>query len=208
VREARHRKSTIPIGRTFAIVVGIHVLGGVGLLFLSQTEAGQKVLKNYQVKLAQKEEAPEPEKPAEPPPPPPPPAALEAEPAAALEASAAATSAPEVASLGGDVGSGALAYGGRFAGPQGGGPIAAFHAAVERAFRRHYEQPEEPFQVAVLELDVSGAGHVNSYRLAKSSGSASNDAAVLSAAQQLAAGGVARPPEGEGRIITVRVVPY
>jgi hypothetical protein len=193
----RHKKSGIPIGRTLGIVAGIHVALGGGLFALAQTEVGQRVIKEYKVKLAQ-------EKPPEPPPQQ---KALEA-PAPQVASATPAPSAgggPQI----GDGGSG-LAYGGKFAAPSGkGSAVGAFNASVERRFRQHYKEPRDNFGAAQLDVRVGAAGEVLSFQLARSSGNAGNDAAILSAAEKLQkGGGVMAPPKGRERVVTVKVTPY
>ena len=204
----RHKKSGIPIGRTLGIVAGIHIALGAGLFALAQTEVGQKMIKEYKVKLAQ-EKPPdkEPPKPPEKPPEPPkqPQKALEAPPpqvAAAPTPSAAAG--PQI----GDGGPG-LTYGGKFAAPTGkGSAVGAFNASVERRFRQHYKEPRDGFGAAQLDVRVDGSGKVLSFALARSSGNAGNDAAILAAAEKLQQGGVMAPPKGRERVVTVKVTPY
>jgi protein TonB len=206
-RRGRHQKSSIPIGRTLTIVAGIHVLLGAGVFALAQTEVGQRMIKQYKVSLAQEEKQEEKKEPPkkEEPPPPPPEAKMEAPPPDV----AAAPSAPSAAvtEIGG--GGGGLAYGGKFAAPAGGGgPIAAFNNSVERRFRQYYKEPRDQFGPAQLELRVGGQGQVLSYQLARSSGSAGNDASILEAAGKLQKDGVIPPPKGEERIVLVKVTPY
>jgi protein TonB len=205
----RHKKSGIPIGRTLGIVAGIHVALGGGLFALAQTEVGQRVIKEYKVKLAQ-EKPPEkepPKPPEKPPEPPPQQTALEA-PAPQVASATPAPSAgggPQI----GDGGSG-LAYGGKFAAPSGkGSAVGAFNASVERRFRQHYKEPRDNFGAAQLDVRVGAAGEVLSFQLARSSGNAGNDAAILSAAEKLQkGGGVMAPPKGRERVVTVKVTPY
>lgn len=199
MRESRHRKSAVPIGRTFGIVVLIHVLGGVALVLLAQTEYGQKMMKTYKVSLMKQEEPPPPPE-EEPPPPPPPP-----EPADAPEVPDAP--APEVAAGPEIAGTGGLAVGGKFLGPAE-GPLGAFHASVERRFRKHYQQPDGEFRPAEVVFSVGASGAVGGYRLRRSSGDPANDEAVLAAAAELQREGVSPPPEGKARSVLVKVIPY
>jgi periplasmic protein TonB len=207
-RHGRHKKSGIPIGRTLGIVAGIHIALGAGLFALAHTEVGQRVIQEYKVKLAQ-EKPPEkepPKPPEEPPKPPPEQKALEA-PLPQVTAAAAAPSAAAGPQIG-DGGSG-LAYGGKFAAPSGkGSAVGAFNAAVERRFRQHYKEPRDGFGAAELDVRVGAQGQVLSFQLARSSGSAGNDAAILAAAEQLKKGGVTAPPKGRERVVTVKVTPY
>src|SRR5262249_3420771 len=116
-----------------------------------------------------------------------------------------AAGAVAAAQIGGGAGDGALHYGGKFAGPQG-GPLGSFHASIERTFRGLYEQPSGNASTAVLELDVAGSGAVRAYRLARSSGSPDNDRAVLAAAERMKS--VAPPPGGSARRVQLKVTPY
>jgi periplasmic protein TonB len=204
-RHSRHRKSAVPIGRTLVIVAGIHVLLGAGVFALAQTEVGQRMIKQYKVSLADKpkqEEKKEPPKKDEPPPPPEP--KLQAPPP---DVAAAPTAPSAGVHLGG--GGGGLAYGGRFQAPTGsGGAVGAFNASVERRFRQYYREPRDDFGAAQLELRVGSRGEVLSYQLARSSGSATNDASILDAAGKLQKDGVMAPPKGRERIVLVKVTPY
>jgi periplasmic protein TonB len=205
---ARRNKSGIPIARTLGIVVGIHVALGAGLFALAQTEVGQRVIEEYKVKLAQ-EKPPEkepPKPPEKPPEPPKPQKALEA-PLPQVAAAAPTPSAGSAPQLG-DAGPG-LTYGGKFAAPSGkGSAVGAFNSAVERRFRQHYKEPHDNFGAAVLDVRVDGNGKVVSFQLARSSGNAGNDAAILAAAERLQQGGVMAPPKGRERVVTVKVTPY
>jgi periplasmic protein TonB len=202
-RSSRHKKNPVPIGRTLGVVAAIHVALGAGVFALAQTEVGQRMIKQYKVSLAQEEKPKEKEPPKrEEPPPPPPEQKLEA-PAPDVAAAPAATAA--VTEIGGG---GGLAYGGKFAAPSGsGGAVGAFNASVERRFRQYYKEPREEFGAAEVEVDIGAAGEVLTYRLARSSGSQSNDAAILEALAKLQKDGVMRPPKG-ARQVTVKVTPY
>jgi len=105
----------------------------------------------------------------------------------------------------GQVGS---SWSGKFAGPNFEGPEGAFHAGVTRMFREAYQQPKTNFGPAELELIVSGSGQVQSYRPTKSSGDATDDQALLAAAQRVQARGVPAPPENRKREVTVRFYPH
>ena len=203
-RSSRHKKTPVPIGRTLGIVVGIHVALGGGLFALAQTEVGQRMIKEYKVSLAQEEKPKEKEPPKrEEPPPPPPEQKLEAPPS---DVAAAPAPSAALTEIGG--GGGGLAYGGKFAAPSGsGGAGGAFNASVERRFRQYYKEPREEFKAAEVELDIGAGGEVLTYRLARSSGSQSNDAAILEALGKLKKEGVTRPPKG-ARQVTVKVTPY
>jgi TonB family protein len=199
MRENRHRKSAMPMGRTFAIVIGIHVFGAAGLVLLSQTETGQKMMETYKVSLM-KEEPPPPPDEEEPPPPPPPPEPMEAPEVADIPSPEISTG-PEIA------GGGGLAFGGKFLGPDD-GPMGAFHASVQRRFRKHYQQPQHEFATAEVVFDVAASGTIRSYRIQKSSGDPVNDDAVREAAERLRSEGVSAPPDGAPRVVLVKVIPY
>jgi protein TonB len=203
-RSSRHKKNPVPIGRTLGVVAAIHVALGAGVFALAQTEAGQRMIKQYKVSLAQEEKPKEKEPPKqEEPPPPPPEQKLEAPPP---DVAAAPAPSAAVTEIGG--GGGGLAYGGKFAAPSGaGGAVGAFNASVERRFRQYYKEPREDFGSAEVELDIGAGGEVLTYRLARSSGSQSNDAAILEALAKLQKDGVMRPPKG-AREVTVKVTPY
>jgi periplasmic protein TonB len=209
----RKKKSGMPMGKTLAIVAGIHVGLGAGLFALAQTEVGQRVIKEYKVKLAQekppeKEPPPPPEKPPEPPPEQ---KSLQEAPTPQVAAAPAPSSAP-APQIAGD-GTGYLAYGGKFdanagGGGKGGGPVGAFNAAVDRRFRQYYKAPPSDFGAAQVDLTVGAQGQIVAIQLVKSSGSEDNDAAILAAADKLKQGGVMRPPKGRERVVTVKVTPY
>jgi protein TonB len=201
----RHTKSAVPIGRTAGIVVGIHVLLGVGVYALAQTEVGQRVIKQYKVSL-QQEEKPEkkepPKKADEPPKPPPPP--MQAPPEVAAAPAAAVSAGPQIGG-----GGGGLTYGGKFQAPSGGGgALGAFHASVQRRFRQYYKEPNQDFGGAEMEFEIGSEGAVRSYRMVRSSGNPLNDAALMDAAAKLQKDGVAPPPEGQARRVQVKVTPY
>lgn len=202
-RHSRHSKSPVPVGRTLAIVAGIHVLLGAGVFALAQTEVGQRIIKQYRVSLAQKEEKKqekEPPKQQETPPPP------EQQVQAPPEVAAGPAPSAGVTEIGG---SGGLAYGGKFASPTGaGGAAGMFNASVERRFRQYYEDPKDEFGPAQLDLRVGGGGEVLSFQLARSSGNSANDAAILAAAEKLQRDGVPAPPKGKERLVSVKVTPY
>jgi TonB family protein len=106
-------------------------------------------------------------------------------------------------------GGGALAYGGKFAAPSGkGGAVGAFNASVERRFRQYYKEPRDEFGAAQLDVRVGDRGQVLSVQLARSSGHAGNDAAILAAAEKMQKEGVPAPPKGRERIVIVKVTPY
>ena len=193
-------------GRVFAIVVGIHLLFGLGLLWMAKTSTGQQFAKKYDIKLFRPEKPPEPEKPEvakEPPPPPPPP--VEAPKVEAPKVAANAPSTAPAPTIGG--GAQGSSWSGRFAGESFDGPEGAFHAGVTRVFREAYQEPETSFGAAEVELTVTGSGAVRSFRLSKPSGDAANDQAILAAARSVQARGLPAPPENRARAVTVHLYP-
>jgi len=203
----RHRSGGFPLGRTLAIVLALHGVAGGFLLFLAKTEAGQEIVKTYNIKLLQPEQPPPPKQ--EEPKPPPPKVEEQvkvSEPTVAQIPAATAATAPQIG--GGDVASAGVNWnGGIFAGGFE-GPDGAFHAAVTASFRKYYNEPKESFRPAQLRLVVSGTGQVVSYRLLNSSGSSTNDSAILAAAEHVKSEGVPAPPNGEDRTVTIRFTPY
>ena len=201
----RRGGSNFDFGRVFAIVVGIHVLFGLGLLWMAKTSTGQQFAKKYEIKLFQPEKPPEPPPPEvakEPPPPPPP---IEAPKVETPQVAANAPSAAPAPTIGG--GAPGSSWNGRFAGESFEGPEGAFHAGVTRVFREAYQEPSTTFGPAEVELTVSGSGAVRAYRLAKSSGDPTNDEAILAAARAVQARGLPAPPENRARAVTVHLTP-
>jgi TonB family protein len=207
-RTRRHRGTGFPLARTFATVVSLHVAVGGGLLWIAKTEAGRAFAKTYNIKLFEPPKPPP--KADEPPPPPPPPPKVEAAnvpppPSAAVAVAGPAAAAAPAPAIGGG---GVNWAGGKFVGDSlVNGPDGAFNAGVMGSFRKHYHEPIDSFGSAELELGVSGSGAVNHYRLLRSSGNAANDQAILEAAQQVKSEGVSAPPDGKGRMVTVRFIP-
>ena len=194
----------IDFGRVFLIVIGIHAAIGLGVLWMAKTDAGRQFAKTYNIKLFQPPKPPEPEKKVADEPPPPPPKVEK--PIEAPKVASAAPSGPAAPSIGGGaIGS---SWGGKFAGGNFDGPEGAFHAGVTRLFREAYQQPSTNFGAAEIELTVSGAGAVQSFRLAKSSGDSADDQALLEAARKVQARGVPAPPENKPREVTVRFLPH
>jgi len=195
----------IDFGRVFLIVIGIHAAIGLGVLWMAKTDAGQQFAKTYNIKLFEPPKPPEPDKKVADEPPPPPPPKIDKP----IEAPKVASAAPSAAAAAPSIGGGALgsSWGGKFAGGNFDGPEGAFHAGVTRVFREAYQQPSTSFGAAEIEMVVGGSGQVQSYKLAKSSGDASNDQALLAAAQKVQARGVPAPPEGKSREVTVRFFP-
>ncbi len=191
-------------GRVFLIVIGIHLLFGLGLLWMAKTSTGQQFAKTYNIKLLQPEKPPEPETAEEPPPPPPPPP-IETPKAETPQVAAAAPAAAAAPSIGG--GGTGSSWNGRFAGESFDGPEGAFHAGVTRVFREAYRDPETDFGPATVELTVSGTGAVQSFRLTQSSGDAANDQAILTAARTVQERGLPAPPDNKARAVTVNLYP-
>lgn len=209
----RHRRGGLPFGKTVVIVLSIHALAGGGLLFLAKTQAGREIARTYHIKLFQPHKPPPKPPVAKAKPPPPKLPALVKAPAAAPQlpklAAAAPPSDPQIGGGGvdGAIGAGVNWSGGIFAGGFD-GPDGAFNASVTARFRKYYHEPGDSFGSAQLQMVVTGRGQVSSYRLLRSSGDASNDRAILAAAEKVKDAGVAAPPKGKGRIVTVRFVPY
>jgi TonB family protein len=175
---------------------------------MAKTSTGQQFAKTYNIKLFQPEKPPEPEKQetAEQPPPPPPPVEMpktELPQVASAPPSGGAAAAPAI----GGGGAPGASWTGKFAGGNFEGPEGAFHAGVTRLFRDAYQQPKTEFGPAEVELTVTGSGQVTAYRLAKSSGDATNDQALLAAARTVQSRGVPAPPENKPRAVTVRFYP-
>jgi TonB family protein len=191
-------------GRVFLIVIGIHLLFGLGLLWMAKTSTGQQFAKTYNIKLFQPEKPPEPET-AEKPPPPPPPPPMEAPKVETPQVASAAPAAAAAASIGG--GAPGSSWSGKFAGESFDGPEGAFHAGVTRVFREAYRDPETDFGPATLELTVSGTGAVQSFRLTQSSGDSANDQAILTAARTVQERGLPAPPDNRARAVTVNLYP-
>jgi TonB family protein len=205
IGESRKSEGGFDFGRVFLIVVGIHALFGLGLLWMAKTSTGQQFAKTYNIKLFQPEKPPEPEKQvAEEPPPPPPPVEMPK-----TELPKVSSAPPSGAVAAPKIGGGApgASWSGKFAGGNFDGPEGAFHAGVTRVFREAYQQPKTEFGAAEVELTVSGSGQVSSFRLAKSSGDATNDQALLAAARSVQSRGVPTPPENKPRAVTVRFYP-
>ena len=206
IGESRRSDGNFDFGRVFLIVVGIHMLFGLGLLWMAKTSSGQQFAQTYNIKLFQPEKPPEPEQEVAEEPPPPPPPAVEAPQAELPKVASAPPSGPAAApSIGG--GAPGASWGGKFAGGNFDGPEGAFHAGVTRVFREAYQQPKTDFGAAEVELTVSGSGKVSSFRLAKSSGDPTNDQALIAAARTVQSRGVPAPPESRSRAVTVRFYP-
>jgi TonB family protein len=203
VREKRHRKASIPLGRTLLIVVGIHALVGLGLVLAARTEVGKDLIKTYAVKLKADKPPPPKDDQNQPPPPPPPPTTVQSAQLADVASSAPASSS---VSIGADAGgSGALTYGGKFQAGNAGNLSALdrYTRGVGARFKRFYNQPEGEFAAFAVEFDVAATGDVRSYRLARSSGNPKNDHAVMLAADRVRHEGVGPSPDGVPMHITL-----
>lgn len=200
----RHSKSAVPLGRTAGIVIAIHLLIGLGVYALAQTEVGQRMIKQYKVSLEPEEKQAKkdpPKKADDPPKPPPPPMEAPRDVAAAPMPSVAAG--PQIGG-----GGGGLTYGGKFQGPSGGGgALGGFHSSVQRRFHQYYKDPNRDFSDAEMAFEIGSDGAVRSYRMVRSSGNSLNDAALMDAAAKLQRDGVAPPPEGVARSVQVKVFP-
>jgi len=205
-RTHRHRGTGFPLARTFAIVVALHAGVGGSLLWIAKTESGRAFAKTYHIKLF---EPPKPPPKVEEAPPPPPPPKVEVAKVPPPPTAAGVAAAPAPAAAMPSIGGGGVNWGGgKFVGDSlVNGPDGAFNAGIMGHFRKHYHEPPDTFGSAELELGVSGSGAVSSYRLLRSSGNAANDQAILEAAQQVQGEGVGPPPDGKGRIVTVRFIP-
>lgn len=210
--KSRHRSGGFQLGRTFTIVVALHLVVGSGVLWLSKTTAGQAVLKRYDIKLFEPAKPPEPEQQAKNEPPPPPPKVEQPAtppPSAAPQVASVAPSAPQIG--GAALGGGGASWSGKFSGGSFDGPLGAFHASVLGRFRKHWSEPDqrEQFQTAEIQLVVTGSGTVKSYRLLRSSGNQAIDRALLDVCAKVQAEGVGQPPEEQrrGSVVTVRFVP-
>jgi TonB family protein len=208
----RHRGSGFPMAKILAIVIGVHVVGGLGFTWLAKTTAGQELAKKYNIKLFAPPKPPEQAKQEPPPPPPPPPKTQDtAPPPTATAAPKIASAAPPpsaVPMIGGGGGGGPNWAGGKFLGAGlGDGPEGAYRASVIARFRKHYEDNKQEFGNAELRLAVNRQGAVTGYRLTQSSGNADNDRAILEAAARLQQEGAGPPPADKGAIVTVRLYP-
>jgi TonB family protein len=205
----RRGDSGFNLGRVFLIVIGIHVVFGGGLLWMAKTQTGQEFAKTYNIKLFSPPLPPpkheEPPKPETPPPPPPEVAQPKVE---MPKLAAAAPSAAPAPQIGGDGGP-SMAWGGKFAGGNLDGPEGAYNAGVTSLFRSVYQMPPGTrFGPAVVQLQVTGSGQVQEFRLAQSSGSPAQDQALLAAAEKVKARGTPPPPDQKPRSVTVRIYPY
>ncbi|HTO69269.1 MAG TPA: hypothetical protein VMR31_05355 [Myxococcota bacterium] len=200
-RKRKRGGSNLPV--VIGLVIGIHLLMGGALYALTQTDAGQEFVRIHKIKFLEPEQEKQEEVKNEPPPPPPQiEQKLEAPPPTA--APAPTTSAPAVA-----VGGGGINWaGGKFIG--GGledGPMGAFHAGVLGRMRSCFGDWPGPAAPAEVALDVSKSGAVVSYNVVRGTGVSSEDEHLLDAIKCVQKKGVAAPPDGVGRVVTLRLRP-
>ena len=205
----RHRRGGFPLGTVFAIVIGVHVIGGLGVTWLARTSAGQELVKKYNIKLFTPPKAPEPEQAKnEPPPPPkvkdappPPPSAA----AAATKIAAAPSAAPMI---GGGRGGGPNWSGGKFLGAGlGDGPDGIYRASAIAKFRSCFKDNMAEMGPGEIRFAVSRAGAVKGFKMAASTGNSDLDQEALRCAGELQRTGLGPPPADEGAIVTVRLYP-
>lgn len=204
---ARRKKrggSNLPV--VIGLVVGIHLLMGGGLYALTQTDAGQEFIRVHKIKfLAPEQEKQEEAKAPEPPPPPPPQVEQKIEAPTVASAPAPTTSSPGVA-IGGS--GGPNWNGGKFIG--GGledGPVGAFHAGVLGRLRSCFGDWPGPAAPAEVALEVGHEGQIVSYKLVRGTGNGSEDEHLLESVRCVQKKGVSAPPEGVGRVVTLRLRP-
>ena len=195
-------------GSTIAIVVALHVLMAGVILWISTTETGQRIYKEYRVKFYQppkKEPKKEEAKKEEPPPPKPEPKKAEEE-VPKAPVSAREESVPgEEAKIGGDSGD-----------PFSGGPgkaidvQQAYYLAVTGQLRGCFREPagldEGEFGPTKLEITVDDSGNITGYRLVGSSGDKDLDRAALDAVKCVGRVKASRPKTLD-RTLTVRFIP-
>jgi hypothetical protein len=203
IRRKKRGASNMPV--VIGLVVGIHVLMGGGLYALTQTDAGQEFIRIHKIKFLEPEQEKQEEAKAPEPPPPPPQIEQKIEAPTVAAAPEPATSSPGVA-IGG---SGGLNWnGGKFIGADlGDGPMGAFHAGVLGRMRSCFGDWPGPAAPAEVALDVSKAGEVVSYKLVRGTGTSSEDEHLLEAIRCVQKKGVAAPPEGVGRVVTLHLRP-
>jgi TonB family protein len=200
-----HKRKT-SFGSTMAIVVAVHIFMGAVILWVTTTETGQKIYKEYKIKFYEPPKKEEPKKEAkkeEPPPPPKKEEAKEEVPKAPLSKREETPQAQQEVSLGG---------GNPFAGGPGRAIDAqqAYYLAVTAAIRSHFHEPDdleaEEYGPTKMEITVDDAGYVTSYRLTGSSGNKDLDRAALEAVK--AVGHVsAQRPKTLDRTLFVRFIP-
>jgi len=202
VRRKKRTKSNLPT--VIGLVVGIHLLMGGGLYALTQTEAGQEFIRIHKIKFLEPEQEKQEEAKVEPPPPPPPPIEQKIEAPTVASAPAPTTSSPGVAVGGG----GTNWNGGKFIGSGlEDGPMGAFHAGVLGRMRSCFGDWPGPAEPAEVALDVSHDGQVVSYKIVRGTGVSAEDEHLLDAVRCVQKKGVSAPPEGVGRVVTLRLRP-
>ncbi|OGP84652.1 MAG: hypothetical protein A2Y95_09420 [Deltaproteobacteria bacterium RBG_13_65_10] len=206
-RSTHKRKSSF--GSTLAIVAAVHVFMGAVILWVTTTETGQKMYKEYKIKFYQppKKEEPKKEAKKEEPPPPPPKKeeAKEEVPKAPLSRREETPQAQQEVSLGGSGGD-----------PFSGGPgkaidaHQAYYLAVTAAIRSHFHEPDnlaaEEYGPTKMEITVDDSGYVTKYRLTGSSGNKDLDRAALEAVKSVGRVNAQRPKTLD-RTLFVRFIP-
>lgn len=210
----RHRGGSFPLTKILAIVIGVHVAGGLGLVWLANTTAGQELAKKYNIELFTPSKPPEPEQAKhEPPPPPPPPKARDAAPpppSAAPKVASALPPAPSAAPTIGGGGAGPNWGGGKFAGAGlGDGPDAAFRIAAISKFRSCIKDNLENMGPGEVRLAVDPQGSVKGFRMSVSTGNRDLDAELVRCAGEVQRTGLGPAPPGteKGAIVSVRLYP-
>jgi len=186
------------------LVAGIHLFMGGGLYALTQTDAGQEFIRIHKIKFLEPEQEKQEEAKAPEPPPPPPPMEQKIEAPQVANAPAPTSSAPSV-SIGG--GGGPNWNGGKFIGGLEDGPMGAFHAGILGKIRSCFGSWPGPANPAEVALDVSREGSVVSYKLVRGTGVTTDDEQLIEAVRCVQKKGVAAPPEGVGRVVTLRLRP-
>jgi outer membrane biosynthesis protein TonB len=208
----RHRSGGFPIARIVAAVIGVHVLGGLGFLFLAKTQAGQQLAKQYNIKLFTPPKPPEQAKQEPPPPPPPPPRTKDAAPpppsASSAPKMASAAPPPSAAPMIGGGGGAPNWAGGKFLGSGlGDGPEGAYRASTIAKFRGCFKDNMAEMGGGELRLAIDRQGAVKGFKLATSTGNTELDQEALRCAGELQRTGLGPPPADKGAIVTVRLYP-
>ena len=201
-KRKKKRGSNLPA--VIGLVVGIHAVMGGGLYALTQTDAGQEFIRIHKIKFLEPEQEKQEEAKAPEPPPPPPPIEAKVEAPKVSDAPAPTTSAPSM-SIGG--GGGPNWNGGKFIGGLEDGPMGAFHAGVLGRIRSCFGSWPGPSHLAEVALDVSHEGSIVSYKLVRGTGSSAEDDQLMDAVRCVQQKGVGAPPEGVGRVVTLRLHP-
>ena len=207
----RHRGGGSPLAKILAVVIGVHVFGGLGLLWLAKTSAGQELAKKYNVKLFSPPKPPEPEQVKHEPPPPPPKRPDAPPPPAAPSAPKIASSVPPPSAapmIGGGSGGAPNWGGGKFLGSGlGDGPEGAYRAGAIAKFRSCFKDNMAEMGPGELRFAVDRQGAVKGFKLAASTGNADLDQEALRCAGELQRTGLGPPPAENGAIVTVRLYP-